>query len=64
MATLDIALWDIPGEAPGLPGVEAAGDYRDSVPIFGSGGWLSDSTDQLLEEMKSYVRRGFKCVKM
>ncbi len=64
IAAIDIALWDILGKHLGCPVYKLLGAYRDSVPIYGSGGWLSYSTDQLLEEMTSYVRRGFKAVKM
>jgi L-alanine-DL-glutamate epimerase-like enolase superfamily enzyme len=64
MAAIDIALWDILGKHLGCPVYKLLGAYRDTVPIYGSGGWLSYSTDQLLEEMQSYVRRGFKGVKM
>jgi L-alanine-DL-glutamate epimerase-like enolase superfamily enzyme len=64
LAAIDIALWDILGKSLGSPVYKLLGACRDSVPIYGSGGWLSYSTDQLLEEVTSYVKRGFKAVKM
>jgi L-alanine-DL-glutamate epimerase-like enolase superfamily enzyme len=64
VAAIDIALWDILGKHLQSPVAYLLGAYRDSIPIYGSGGWLSYSMDQLLEETTSYVRRGFKGVKM
>jgi L-alanine-DL-glutamate epimerase-like enolase superfamily enzyme len=64
VAAIDIALWDILGKHLHCPVAFLLGAYRDSVPIYGSGGWLSYSMDQLLEEVTSYARRGFKGVKM
>jgi L-alanine-DL-glutamate epimerase-like enolase superfamily enzyme len=64
IAAIDIALWDIQGKNLGCPVYKLLGACRDSVPVYGSGGWLSYSTDQLLEEVTSYVKRGFKAVKM
>jgi L-alanine-DL-glutamate epimerase-like enolase superfamily enzyme len=64
IAAIDIALWDILGKSQCCPVYKLLGACRDSVPIYGSGGWLSYSTDQLLEEVTSYVKRGFKAVKM
>jgi len=34
------------------------------VPIYGSGGWLSYSVDELLEEVTGHLKRGFTKVKM
>lgn len=64
VAAIDIALWDILGKHLNCPVAFLLGAYRDSIPIYGSGGWLSYSMDQLLEEVTSYARRGFKGVKI
>jgi len=64
VAAIDIALWDILGKHLNSPVAYLLGAYRDTIPIYGSGGWLSYSMDQLLEETTLYVRRGFKGVKM
>ena len=64
MAAVDIALWDILGKRLKCPVSQLLGAYRDRVPIYGSGGWLTYSTDRLLEEVTSYVKRGFKAVKI
>jgi L-alanine-DL-glutamate epimerase-like enolase superfamily enzyme len=64
MAAIDIALWDILGKHANCPVYKLLGACRNQVSIYGSGGWLSYSTDQLLEEVTSYVQRGFKAVKI
>ena len=64
ISAIDIALWDIAGKTLGCPVYKLLGAYRESVPVYGSGGWLSYSPDQLLEEVTSYVKRGFRAVKI
>jgi len=64
IAAIDIALWDLLGKSLGCPVYKLLGAYTDEVPIYGSGGWLSYSTDELLEEASRYLKRGFKAVKM
>ena len=64
IAAIDIALWDLMGKSLNSPVYKLLGACRDEVPIYGSGGWLSYSTDELLEEAAGYVKRGFKAVKM
>ena len=64
VAAIDIALWDLLGKHLNSPVAYLLGAYRDSIPIYGSGGWVSYSLDKLLEETTSYVHRGFKGVKM
>jgi L-alanine-DL-glutamate epimerase-like enolase superfamily enzyme len=64
IAAIDIALWDLLGKQLGLPVCQLLGSNRAQVPVYGSGGWLSYSLDELLAEMDSYVKRGFASVKM
>lgn len=64
ISAIDIALWDILGKYLNCPVYRLLGACRDEVPIYGSGGWLSYSIDQLLEDTTCYVKRGFKAVKI
>ncbi len=64
ISAIDICLWDILGKSLGSPVYKLLGACRESVPVYGSGGWLSYSVDQLLDEVTSYVKRGFKAVKI
>jgi L-alanine-DL-glutamate epimerase-like enolase superfamily enzyme len=64
IAAIDIALWDLLGKHLEVPVCQLLGSCRAEVPVYGSGGWLSYSRDELLAEVSSYVQRGFKMVKM
>lgn len=62
--SLNVAMWDAWTKTLGLPVWKLFGAYRSKVPLYGSGGWLSYSIPELLEEVTSYVRRGFRAVKI
>jgi L-alanine-DL-glutamate epimerase-like enolase superfamily enzyme len=64
ISAVDIGLWDLKAKALGVPLYRLLGPYRDSVPIYGSGGWTNFDTKRLIEEQTGYVERGFKSVKM
>lgn len=64
ISAIDIAVWDILGKSLGSPVYKLLGACRESVPVYGSGGWLSYSMEQLLQEVTSYMKRGFKAVKI
>lgn len=64
ISSLDIALWDLKAKALGLPLYRLLGPYRESVPVYGSGGWTNFSEKELIEEQTSYVERGMRSIKM
>ena len=65
MSAIDTACWDIAGKACGLPLYQLLGAYRDSVPVYASGGlWTSASIDELVEEAENFVAMGFRAMKM
>lgn len=67
ISILDIALWDLNARAAELPLHRYLGCWaKDSVPAYASGGYyLEGKTPQKLgEEVGSYVRQGFKAVKI
>lgn len=61
---VNIAMWDAKGKRAGKSVRAMIGSVVDSVPVYGSGGWLSYSNDELREEVTGYVRRGFTAVKL
>lgn len=61
---VNIAMWDAWARTLGQPVWKLFGVHRDRVPLYGSGGWLSYSLDELLDEVTRYVRRGFRSVKV
>ncbi len=64
ISAVDIALWDLKAKALGVPLYRLLGPAHDSVPVYGSGGWTNYSTEELVEEQRGYVDRGFTKVKM
>lgn len=61
---INLAMWDAWAKTLGQPIHKLFGSHRDRVPLYGSGGWLSYSMDELLGEVTGYVKRGFKAVKI
>jgi L-alanine-DL-glutamate epimerase-like enolase superfamily enzyme len=48
----------------GEPVWKLLGGEARPIPVYGSGGWLSYSDDELVDEVTGYVRRGFAAVKV
>ncbi len=67
ISILDTALWDLNARSAKLPLHMYLGAYvTDAVPAYASGGYyLAGKTPKMLgKEMASYVKAGFKAVKM
>jgi L-alanine-DL-glutamate epimerase-like enolase superfamily enzyme len=67
ISILDTALWDLNARAAGLPLHHYLGSVVDDrVPAYASGGYYLDGKTpaKLGKEMESYVKQGFKAVKM
>jgi L-alanine-DL-glutamate epimerase-like enolase superfamily enzyme len=62
--SVNIAMWDAWAKTLGAPVWKMFGTYHHRVPLYGSGGWLSYSIDELLNEVQNYVKRGFRSVKV
>jgi L-alanine-DL-glutamate epimerase-like enolase superfamily enzyme len=60
----NIAMWDAWGKELDQPVWKILGASRRNVPIYGSGGWISYSIAELLDEVTKYKKRGFKAVKI
>jgi len=60
----NIAMWDAWGKILGQPIWKIFGTYVNKIPIYGSGGWLSYTQDELIDEVIEYKKRGFKAVKI
>ncbi|WP_111708972.1 mandelate racemase/muconate lactonizing enzyme family protein [Lutibacter citreus] len=63
-AAINIAMWDAWGKAQNQPIYKLLGATKEKVNIYGSGGWISYSIDELIEEVTDYANRGFKAVKI
>jgi L-alanine-DL-glutamate epimerase-like enolase superfamily enzyme len=65
ISAVDAALWDLKAKLFGVPVVTLLGRCRDSVEIYGSGGFTSYSDEQLCDQLAGWVERdGCRAVKM
>ncbi len=62
--SVNVAMWDAWAKTLGVPVWKMFGTCHRRVPLYGSGGWLSYSMDELLNEVRDYVKRGFRSVKV
>ncbi|WP_026904751.1 mandelate racemase/muconate lactonizing enzyme family protein [Pedobacter glucosidilyticus] len=60
----NIAMWDAWAKILGQPVWKVLGASKREIPIYGSGGWISYSPDELIDEVTQYKNRGFKAVKI
>ncbi len=63
---IDIALWDIIGQATRTPLYRLLGAYRDTLEAYASAGFYSRDKDPnaLAEEVGTYAAKGFRGVKI
>ena len=64
ISAVDGALWDLKAKLLDLPLVTLLGAVRDTVPIYGSGGFTSYSDLQLEQQLGDWVAQGIPRVKM
>ena len=64
IAAVDTALWDLKARLLALPLVTLLGAVRDSVPVYGSGGFTSYSVAQLEAQLGGWIAKGITRVKM
>jgi L-alanine-DL-glutamate epimerase-like enolase superfamily enzyme len=57
ISALDAALWDLKAKLLGLPLAVLLGCVRETVPIYGSGGFTTYSDDELREQLNGWVER-------
>jgi L-alanine-DL-glutamate epimerase-like enolase superfamily enzyme len=63
MSAIDIGLWDIIGKSMDRPLWQLFGAYTDSIPVYGSGGFLSYSVDEIVEEARGFIEQGCRYYK-
>jgi L-alanine-DL-glutamate epimerase-like enolase superfamily enzyme len=61
---INVAMWDAWAKTLDVPVWKMFGVCHDRVPLYGSGGWLSYSMQELLDEVTRYIKRGFRAVKV
>ena len=63
-SAIDIALWDIVGQAAGMPLHRLWGHYRSEVPVYGSGCWRGLGGEGMAAKAQRFVSEGYKAIKM
>jgi L-alanine-DL-glutamate epimerase-like enolase superfamily enzyme len=64
IAAVDVALWDLKARLLDVSLVTLLGAAHDAVPVYGSGGFTSYSTEQLQKQLGDWVAAGITRVKM
>jgi len=60
----NVAMWDAHARTLDAPVWRLLGGEARATPVYGSGGWLSYSDDELVDEVRGYAKRGFPAVKV
>lgn len=58
LAAIDIALWDIKAKFENKTLRKLLGVSDDKIPLYGNGGWLNYSDDELIADCEWYLQRG------
>jgi L-alanine-DL-glutamate epimerase-like enolase superfamily enzyme len=64
IAAVDVALWDLKAKILNVSLLDLFGAAKDSVPIYGSGGFTSYSERQLADQLSGWAKAGISKVKM
>jgi L-alanine-DL-glutamate epimerase-like enolase superfamily enzyme len=64
LAAIDIALWDILAKHAGVPLYRLLGGSRDCIAAYGSGINMHLEGEPLLDQMRGFLARGYRAVKM
>lgn len=64
VSAVDTALWDLAARLLDLPLHRLLGAVRDDVPVYGSGGFTTQTEDQLRDQLAGWVEQGLPRVKL
>lgn len=64
ISAIDLALWDLKARLLDVPLVHVLGGVRQSIPVYGSGGFTSYDDGQLERQLGGWAAQGFGMVKM
>jgi L-alanine-DL-glutamate epimerase-like enolase superfamily enzyme len=64
ISAVDIALWDLRAKLLDLSLADSLGRFRESIPAYGSGGFTSYTNAELAEQLRGWVERGCRRVKI
>lgn len=61
---VNVAMWDAWGKTLCQPVYKLFGCNGKKIPVYGSGGWINYTNEELLDEVTAYKKRGFTAVKV
>jgi L-alanine-DL-glutamate epimerase-like enolase superfamily enzyme len=64
ISAVDIALWDLRARLLGLSLADSLGRFHETIAAYGSGGFTSYSDAELAEQLRGWVERGARAVKI
>jgi L-alanine-DL-glutamate epimerase-like enolase superfamily enzyme len=64
ISAVDVALWDLKARLLDVCLADLLPRYRESVPIYGSGGFCNYTPEQLIEQVQGWMENGFRSVKI
>jgi L-alanine-DL-glutamate epimerase-like enolase superfamily enzyme len=64
ISAIDIALWDLRAKLLDLSLADSLGRFREAIPAYGSGGFTSYTDAALAEQLRGWVERGCRRVKI
>ncbi len=64
ISAVDIALWDLRAKLLGLSLADSLGRFHEAIPAYGSGGFTSYTNAELAEQLRDWVERGCRRVKI
>ncbi|MGH2975687.1 MAG: enolase C-terminal domain-like protein [Solirubrobacterales bacterium] len=64
ISAVDIALWDLRARLLGVSLADSLGRFRETIPAYGSGGFTSYTDAELTEQLRDWVKRGCRRVKI
>jgi L-alanine-DL-glutamate epimerase-like enolase superfamily enzyme len=64
ISAVDIALWDLKARLRDMPLSSLLGRVRETVPVYGSGGFTSYTPEQMERQLDGWIEQGITAVKM
>ncbi len=64
ISAVDIALWDLKARLVGMALADLFGRARDTVPVYGSGGFTTTDDDDLRREVEHWAAMGCTAIKI
>ncbi len=64
LSAVDTACWDALAKAADMPLSRILGGFRDEVPVYGSGGWLTFTDAEIVDECVGFMEKGIDSYKL